>query len=114
MALAERVISRAVRVLEKELTIEDIVRSTCEYYHVKDEHLYTTSRKRDIVLARQVSMYLAHKLLPNLSLARIGQCIGSKDHSTVLHACRTIEDQLEVNKVVEVAIDEIEARLKAR
>ena len=114
MALAERVISRAVRVLEKELTIEDIVRSTCEYYHVKDEHLYTSSRKRDIVLARQVSMYLAHKHLPNLSLARIGQCIGSKDHSTVLHACRTIEDQLEVNKVVEVAIDEIEAKLKTR
>ena len=114
MALAERVISKAVRVVEKELTIEDIVRSTCEYYHVKDESVYASSRKRDIVLARQVSMYLAHKHLPNLSLARIGQCIGSKDHSTVLHACRTIEDQLEVNKVVEVAIDEIEAKLKSR
>ena len=114
MILAERVISKAVRVVEKELTIEDIVRSTCEYYHVKDENIYTSSRKRDIVLARQISMYLAHKHLPNLSLVRIGQCIGSKDHSTVLHACRTIEDQLEVNKMVEVAIDEIEAKLKSR
>ena len=81
---------------------------------MKDDSIYTSSRKRDIVLARQISMYLAHKHLPNLSLARIGQCIGSKDHSTVLHASRTIEDQLEVNKVVEVAIDEIEAKLKAR
>ena len=114
MTLAERVISKAVHIVEKELTVEDIVRSTCEYYHVKDENIYTSSRKRDIVLARQMSMYLAHKHLPNLSLARIGQCIGSKDHSTVLHACRTIEDQLEVNKVVEMAIDEIEAKLKAR
>ena len=114
MTLAERVISKAVRVVEKELTIEDIVRSTCEYYHVKDENIYTTSRKRDIVLARQVSMYLAHKLLPNLSLARIGQCIGSKDHSTVSHACRTIEEQLEVNKVMEAAIDEIEEKIKKR
>ena len=114
MALAERVISKAVRIVEKELTIDDIVNSTCEYYHVKTDSIFSSSRKRDIVLARQVSMYLAHKHLPGLSLARIGQCIGSKDHSTVLHACRTIEDQLEVNKVVETAIDEIEAKFKTR
>ena len=114
LALAERVISKAVRIVEKELTVEDIVHSTCEYYHVKDESIYTSSRKRDIVLARQVAMYLTHKHLPNLSLARIGQCIGSKDHSTVLHACRTIEDQIGVDKAVELAIEDIEAKMKSR
>ena len=114
LALAERVISKAVRVVEKEVTIEDIVRHTCEYYHVKDESIYTSSRKRDIVLARQVAMYLTHKHLPNLSLARIGQCIGSKDHSTVLHACRTIEDLIGVDKAVGLAIEGIEAKMKAR
>ena len=114
MALAQRVISKAVRVVEKELTVEDIVHSTCEYYHVKDDSIYTSSRKRDIVLARQIAMYLTHKHLPNLSLARIGQCIGSKDHSTVLHACRTIEGQIEVDKAVELAIEEIEAKIKTR
>ncbi len=114
LALAERVISKAVRVVEKELTVEDIIRSTCEYYHVKDESIYTSSRKRDIVLARQVAMYLTHKHLPNLSLARIGQCIGSKDHSTVLHACRTIEEQIGVDKAVELAVEDIEAKMKAR
>lgn len=114
LALAERVISKAVRVVEKELTVEDIIRSTCEYYHVKDESIYTSSRKRDIVLARQVAMYLTHKHLPNLSLARIGQCIGSKDHSTVLHACRTIEEQIGVDKAVELAVEDIEAKMKTR
>ena len=114
LALAERVISKAVRIVEKELTVEDIVHSTCEYYHVKDESIYTSSRKRDIVLARQVAMYLTHKHLPSLSLARIGQCIGSKDHSTVLHACRTIEEQMEVDKAVELAIEDIEAKIKTR
>ena len=114
LALAERVISKAVRVVEKELTVEDIVHSTCEYYHVKDESIYTSSRKRDIVLARQVAMYLTHKHLPNLSLARIGQCIGSKDHSTVLHACRTIEEQLGVDKAMELAVEDIEAKIKTR
>ena len=114
LALAERVISKAVRVVEKELTVEDIVRTTCDYYHVKDDSIYTSSRKRDIVLARQVAMYLTHKHLPNLSLARIGQCIGSKDHSTVLHACRTIEEQIGVDKAVELAVEDIEAKMKAR
>ena len=114
LALAERVISKAVRVVEKELTIEDIVHATCEYYHVKDESIYASSRKRDIVLARQMAMYLTHKHLPNLSLARIGQCIGSKDHSTVLHACRTIEDQIGVDKAVELAVEDIEAKMKSR
>lgn len=114
LALAERVISKAVRVVEKELTIGDIVHATCEYYHVKDESIYASSRKRDIVLARQMAMYLTHKHLPNLSLARIGQCIGSKDHSTVLHACRTIEDQIGVDKAVELAVEDIEAKMKSR
>ena len=114
LALAERVISKAVRVVEKELTVEDIVRTTCDYYHVKDDSIYTSSRKRDIVLARQVAMYLTHKYLPSLSLARIGQCIGSKDHSTVLHACRTIEEQIGVDKAMELAVEDIEAKMKAR
>lgn len=114
MTLAQRVVSKAVRIVEKEITIEDIIHNTCEYYHVKDESVYSSSRKRDIVLARQVAMYLTHKHLPNLSLARIGQCIGSKDHSTVLHACRTIEEQLEVDKAMELAIEDIEAKMKAR
>lgn len=114
LSLAQRIVSKAVRIVEKEVTIEDIVRNTCDYYHIKDESIYTSSRKRDIVLARQVSMYLAHKLLPSLSLARIGQCIGSKDHSTVLHACRTIEDLVGVDKVMEAAVEDIEAKIKMR
>lgn len=114
LAMAERVISKAVRVNEKEITVEDIVHSTCEYYNIKDESIYSSSRKRDIVLARQIAMYLTHKHLPNLSLARIGQQIGSKDHSTVLHACRTIEEQLEVDKAIEGAIEDIEVKIKSR
>ncbi len=112
LTMAERVISKAVRIVEKEVSVEDIVRSTCDYYHVKEDSIFTSSRKRDIVLARQMAMFLTHKLLPNLSLAKIGQQIGSKDHSTVLHACRTIEEQLGVDKAMQLAIEDIEAKLK--
>ena len=114
LPMAERVISKAVRIEEKEVTVEDIVHNTCEHYHLKDESIYTNSRKRDIVQARQIAMYLTHKHLPNLSLARIGQQIGSRDHSTVLHACRTIEEQLAVNKVLQSAVEEIESKIKIK
>lgn len=114
ITMAERVISKAVRTVEKEITVDDIVHSTCEYYHIKDENIYSSSRKRDIVLARQVAMYLTHKFLPNISLARIGQQIGSKDHSTVLHACRTVEGLIKVDKSIEIAIEDIEAKMKSR
>ena len=114
LAMAERVISKAVRIEEKEITVEEIVHNTCEHYHLKDDSIYANSRKRDIVQARQVAMYLTHKHMPNLSLARIGQQIGSRDHSTVLHACRTIEEQLAVNKVLQSAIEEIESKIKTR
>lgn len=112
--MAERVISKAVRIVEKEVTVEDIVHHTCEHYHIKDESVYSSSRKRDIVLARQIAMYLTHKHLPNLSLAGIGQQIGSKDHSTVLHACRTIEEQIEMDKTLQTAIEDIERKMHSR
>lgn len=114
LAMAERVISKAVRIVAKEVTVEDIVHHTCEHYHIKDESVYSSSRKRDIVLARQVAMYLTHKHLPNLSLAGIGQQIGSKDHSTVLHACRTIEEQIEMDKTLQTAIEDIERKMHTR
>jgi len=114
LQMAERVISKAVRMVEKEITIEDVVHNTCEYYHIKDEDIYSSSRKREIVLARQMSMFLTHKHLPNLSLAKIGQQIGSKDHSTVLHACRTIEEQIAFDKSIQLAVKDIESKIKLR
>ena len=114
MPMAERVISKAVRIVEKEITVEDIVQHTCDQYHIKNENIYSSSRKRDIVLARQIAMYLTHKHLPNLSLASIGQQIGSKDHSTVLHACRTIEEQIEMDKILQTTIEEIEKKIYSR
>ena len=114
LPMAERVISKAVRIVEKEVTVEEIIHSTCEHYHVKDDSIYSSSRKRDIVLARQIAMYLTHKHLPNLSLARIGQQIGSKDHSTVLHACRTIEEQLKIDKVLQLSVEDIEVKMRTK
>ena len=112
--MAERVISKAIRVTAKEITVDDVLHSTCEYYHVKEEEIFSSSRKRGIVLARQVAMFLAQKHVENISLTKIGQLIGSKDHSTVLHACRIIREQLELDKALQQSIEKIEAKMRTR
>lgn len=112
LPLAKRVIGQAIKKAEKKsLTIYDISDIVCNYFNIKKELINTASRKREIVQARQVAMYLS-KQYTDMSLAQIGSVIGKKNHATVLHACRTIKDQLEVDKSFREAIDEIEKIMK--
>lgn len=67
--------------------------------------------KREIVQARQISMYLSKKYT-DYSLSRIGDILGRKDHATVLHACKTISEQLEIDKALRANVLEIEESLK--
>lgn len=112
MNLAKRVIGQAIKKIEKKkLTVDSISEVVCKHFNIKTELLQTTSRKREIVQARQVAMYLS-KLHTELSLAQIGAIIGKKNHATVLHACKAVKDQLEVDKSFRDDLDEIEKTLK--
>ena len=112
MALAKRVIGQAIRKIEKKkLTVDSISEVVCKHFNIKTELLQTASRKREIVQARQVAMYLS-KLYTEMSLAQIGAVIGKKNHATVLHACKTVKDQLQVDKSFRDDLDEIEKILK--
>lgn len=108
LALAKRVIGQAIKKIErKKITVDAISEMVCKHFKVKTELLQTASRKREIVQARQVAMYLS-KQYTELSLAQIGAVIGKKNHATVLHACRTVKDQLEVDKSFRDQIEEIQ------
>ena len=97
MRLAERVIKRAVKVDNHPLTIDDILEKVCQHYNVSPQNVYGKSRKRDYVQVRQISMYLAQKYT-KMPASRIGQLIGGRDHSTVLHSCATIEKRLKIDR----------------
>ena len=100
MHLAERVIKRAVKVDDNQpLTIDDILEKVCGHYGVTQQQVFSKSRKRDYVQVRQVSMYLAQKYT-KMPASRIGQLIGGRDHSTVLHSCSTVEQRLKVEKEI--------------
>ena len=83
--LAERVIKRAVKLDDKPLTIDDIVETVCHHYNVTVTAVNSKSRKRDYVVARQVTMYLAQKYT-KMPASRIGKLVGNRDHSTVIHS----------------------------
>jgi chromosomal replication initiator protein len=113
MRLAERFIKRAVKVDNHPLTIDDIIDKVCNHFNVSQQHIFSKSRKRDYVLVRQVSMYLAQKYT-KMPASRIGQLIGNRDHSTVIHSCSTIEQRLRVDKAFQAEVSSIENSFKLK
>ena len=113
LKLAERIIKRAVKLDDKPLTIDDIVESVCRHYNVSESALSSKSRKHEIVLVRQISMYLAQKYT-KLPASRIGKLVGGRDHSTVIHSCNTIDKRLQVDAAFQKEVSSIEQSFKIK
>ena len=113
MRLAERVIKRAVKVDDEPLTIDDILDKVCSHYNVTMSAVNSRSRKKDIVIARQVSMYMAQKYT-KMPASRIGKLVGNRDHSTVIHSCSKIEDRLKLDKGFHAELTSIENSFKLK
>ena len=96
---------------KKELTLDDIVQKVCSHYGIKQKEIHSKSRKASIVLARQVAMFLCRKYT-DLPTSQIGQRIGRRDHSTVLHACKQVEHRISTDKAFRREMEELEASLK--
>lgn len=113
MRLAERVIKRAVKIDNHPLTVDDILEKVCSHYNVTQQNVFSRSRKRDYVTVRQVSMYFAQKYT-KMPASRIGQLIGNRDHSTVIHSCSTVEQRLKVDKAFVEELNSIENSFKLK
>ena len=113
MRLAERVIKRSVKIDDEPLTLDEIIDKVCLYFNVTVNAVNSRSRKQEIVLARQVSMYLAQKHT-KMPASRIGKLVGGRDHSTVLHSCSQIEKRLQVDKGFIAELSTIENSFKLK
>lgn len=113
MRLAERVIKRAVKIDDKPLTVDEIVETVCNHFNVSPSAVGGKSRKRDFVVARQVSMYLAQKYT-KMPASRIGKLVGNRDHSTVIHSCTQVENRLKVDKEFFAEIQSLENSFKIK
>ena len=111
--LAQHIVHGVVHNETKAVTIDDILKVVCKHFDLEASAIHTKSRKREVVQARQIAMYLA-KNYTDFSTSKIGKFIGNKDHATVLHACKTVKGQLEVDKSFHAEVQEIESLLKKR
>jgi len=109
--LAIKMINKLVKCSVREITIDYITKTVCDYFNLPIDSLAVKTRKRETVQARQIAMYFS-KSMTKSSLAAIGSQIGGKDHATVLHACRTVANLKDTDKNFKVYLDEIENRLK--
>ena len=82
-------------------------RVVCDYFNITRDDLMSKTRKRQIVQARQIAMYMSRSLI-NCSLSTIGSEIGGKDHATVLHACTTVSDLMATDKTFRQYVSDIE------
>jgi chromosomal replication initiator protein len=109
--LAKEMIDKLIKNTKREVSIDYIQKVVCNYFEIPTDSIQSKTRKREIVQARQVAMYFS-KNLTKASLATIGAQIGGKDHATVLHACKTVNNLLETDKLFKGQIEEIEKKLK--
>ncbi len=89
--LAKEALKDIIGAHNRQITLEGIQKIVADYYKIKVADMYSQKRTRAIARPRQVAMWLARDLTPH-SLPEIGDAFGGRDHTTVLHACRTIVD----------------------
>lgn len=108
--LAKQMIDKFVKNTTREVSIDYIQKVVCDYFDLPIEMLKSKTRKREIVQARQISMFFA-KNLTKSSLASIGASCGGKDHATVLHAFKTVNNLIETDKRFKGYITDLEKRI---
>lgn len=111
LELAKKVLRNHIKTSSKEITIENIQKMVCEYFDVGYEKLQQKTRKREIVQARQITMFLAKAFTKN-SLKTIGEHFGGRDHTTVIHSCQTVKDLMDTDNVFKENVLELQQKVQ--
>ncbi len=111
--MAKEVLRDLIKDTRVNLTIDEIQRIACEYFNIPEDLVRGKTRKREVVQARQVAMYFSKQLTQH-SLKTIGLHFGGRDHSTVIHANQSVEDQIDTDPKFSDTIEEIRQRLELR
>jgi chromosomal replication initiator protein len=108
--LAKKMIDKFVKNTTREISIDYIQKVVSDFFSLPIEAIHSKTRKREIVQARQLAMYFSKKLT-KASLATIGLHCGNKDHATVLHACRTVNNLIETDKQFRNYVEELDKKI---
>lgn len=111
LSLAKDVIAQFVSQINKEITVDNIKQLVADYFNLPVEKLGGKTRKRAIVLARQLSMYLA-KNFTNSSLTAIGSEFGDRDHSTVIYSVNAVKNMMDTDLVFKDTVEDLEKQVQ--
>lgn len=109
--LARDVLQSVVSNVKSPISIEEIQHIVCDYFNIPDDLIRAKTRKQEVVNARQIAMYLV-KELTNSSLKTIGLHFGGRDHSTVIHSCQTVEEQLKINQRFRDTVHQVKRKIE--
>ena len=110
LELAKKIVKNLVKSVSREVSIEFIQKTVCDYYSIPFEKLREKTRKRHIVQARQLSMFLAKNFTKN-SLKAIGKHFGGRDHSTVIHSCQAVQNMIDTDTQFKDDVLELEKKI---
>jgi chromosomal replication initiator protein len=111
--LAKQTLQNIIQHVEKEVSIEFIQKRVVEHFGVTLDELKGKSRKKELVIPRQVAIYFA-KEYTDFSLKAIGYHFGGRDHSTVIHAIQSVNDMLKTDKEFRATIQELQKSFKLK
>jgi len=109
--LAKKIIKNFVKSVSREVSIDYIQKTVCEHFGVSVDKLKEKTRKRQIVQARQLSMFLAKNYTKN-SLKVIGKHFGGRDHSTVIHSCQAIQNLLDTDPKFKESVQDVQKKIQ--
>lgn len=113
LELAKQTLKSIVHDIDSEVGIDYIQKTVSEFFKVSIDQLKDKTRKKEIVMARQLAMYFS-KEYTNLSLKSIGYHFGGRDHSTVIHAVQTVNDLYDTDNTFKKSVDELRKKLKLK
>lgn len=106
----ETIINETTKTCAQNITISDVIKTVGDFFEVSIEDLINKGRRQEIVEPRQITMYLLRDML-KMSYPSIGEKLGKRDHTTVIHACEKIEQEMSVNQVINQKILNIKERI---
>jgi len=109
--LAKKIIKNFVKTMSREVSIDYIQKTVCEYFNVPVDTLKEKTRKRMVVQARQLSMFLAKNYTKN-SLKVIGKHFGGRDHSTVIHSCQAVQNLIDTDQEFRESVTDIQKKIQ--
>ncbi|MBP1729731.1 MAG: chromosomal replication initiator protein DnaA [Deltaproteobacteria bacterium] len=112
MELAKEIMGHIIKEKKHEVTVDSIIKEVAAYFSIKTVDLKSDRRIRSIILPRQIAIYLARKLTDG-SLVSIGEKFGGKDHATVIHSVKKIEQELKIKRELKDTVENLEKKIKS-